>query len=82
MTLKRTAANDRRGGKPDLANKPPSTAFGTTFRATWSVFALNRQEVTNTPLASSDDSSVIQMMEQDMAKLPPYVFRRPNGSYR
>ena len=21
-------------------------------------------------------------MEQDMAKLPPYVFRRPNGSYR
>ena len=71
MTLKRTAANDRRGGKPDLANKPPSTVFGTTFRATWSVFALNRQEVTNTPLASTDDSSVIQMIEQDMAKLLP-----------
>ncbi len=34
-------------------------------------FALNRQEVTNTPLASSDDSSVIQMIEQDVAKLPP-----------
>ena len=49
---------------------------------TWSVFAVNRQEVTNTPLASRDDSSDIQSMEQDMAKLPPYVFRRPNGSYR
>ena len=34
-------------------------------------FALNRQEVMNTPLASSDDSSVIQMIEQDVAKLPP-----------
>ena len=56
--------------------------FGTAFGTTWSVFAVNRQEVTNTPLASSDDSSDIQMMEQDMAKLPPYVFRRPNGSYR
>ena len=44
--------------------------IGTAFGTTWSVFALNRQEVTNTPLASSDDSSVIQMMEQDMAKLP------------
>ena len=49
---------------------------------TWSVFAVNRQEVTNTPLASRDDSFDIQSMEQDMAKLPPYVFRRPNGSYR
>ena len=45
--------------------------IGTAFGATWSDFALNRQEVTNTPLASSDYSSVIQMMEQDMAKLPP-----------
>jgi len=56
--------------------------FGTAFWTTRSVFAVNRQEVTNTPLASSDDSSDIQMMEQDMAKLPPYVFRRTNGSYR
>jgi len=52
------------------------------IRTTWSVFAVNRQEVTNTPLASRHDSSDIQSMEQDMAKLPPYVFRRPNGSYR
>ncbi|MDB2663011.1 hypothetical protein N9Y61_04160 [Paracoccaceae bacterium] len=27
--------------------------FGTAFGTTWSVFAVNRQEVTNTPLASS-----------------------------
>ena len=51
--------------------------IGTAFGATWSDFALNRQEVTNTPLASSDDSSVIQMMEQDMAKLPLKYFDVP-----
>jgi len=59
--------NDRRGRKPDLASESQKAAVGTTR----SVFALNRQEVKNAPLASSDDSSIIQMIEQDVAKLPP-----------
>ena len=39
MTFELTTANDRRGGKPDLASKPPWTAFGTALVVNYYAFA-------------------------------------------
>lgn len=39
LTLKRTAANDRRGRKPDLASEPLWTAFGAALVVNYYAFA-------------------------------------------